>query len=455
LSVRAAARRSAIFSARSALLLGFGSILLLLVISGVDAIQVLGEMQRGNARIRSDYLERARKLDEIRSALYLSGTYIRDYLLEPDSENARRHQSSLKSTKARIEGELAGYETLLRPEQRAPFAGLQRELAAYWRSLDPVLHWTSEQRREGGYAFLRDEVFPRRTNMLAIAGRIAEVNEEEFTAGDRRLSEAFTTLRQRLVAVLAVTVLLGLLLAGATIHQIMGLERATARHLAEVTRAREELRELSARLVSAQENERATISRELHDAVGQSLSAVLLEVRNLAAVMPGSPPALGAHLDTIRKLAEGAVGMVRNMALLLRPSMLDDLGLIPALEWQARDVSRRTGMLVHVAAVGVPDDLPEEHKTCIYRIVQEALNNISKHAGAKTVRITVERRDGEINLAIQDDGRGFTPGPRRGLGLIGIGERVENLRGSFRVESEPGHGSLLAVTLPLAEAALA
>jgi signal transduction histidine kinase len=131
--------------------------------------------------------------------------------------------------------------------------------------------------------------------------------------------------------------------------------------------------------------------------------------------------------------------------------MLDDLGLLPALEWQARDVSRRTGMLVNVAAGELPDDLPEEHKTCIFRVVQEALNNIAKHAEARTVRISLNRERDHLLLAVQDDGKGFRVGEQKGLGLIGINERVENLHGRVRVESEPGRGALLEIRLPLAE----
>lgn len=442
--------RSAFFSTRTALLLGFGGLLLLLLVLGLDAVQVLSQMRNSNEQIRREFLERARKLEQIRSELYLSGTYIRDYLLEPDPAGADRNRNSFSATRKAIESELGGYEQLLRPEERAPFNVLKRQLQAYWQSLDPVLAWDAPTRRQHGYAFLRDEVFPRRTNMLSMADRIAIVNEQELTAGDRRLSEMFVGFRNRLMLVLAATVALGLLQAALTVTRILRLERATAHHLNEVTIARGELKDLSAKLVEAQENERKAISRELHDAVGQSLSAVLFELRNLAAVLPPDPPALRTHAVTIRKLVEGSVAMVRNMALLLRPSMLDDLGLVPALEWQARDVSKRTGMIVNVAGQELPEELPDEHKTCIYRIVQEALHNAAKHADAQTVRISVAECDGNINLSIYDDGRGFSPLEQKGLGLVGIYERVENLGGTFRVDSEPGGGTRLDIVLPLA-----
>src|SRR4029077_1394396 len=154
--------------------------------------------------------------------------------------------------------------------------------------------------------------------------------------------------------------------------------------------AQRELKELSKRLVDTEERERRAISRELHDEVGQSLSALLMDVENLARISPRES-VFRQGLQNIKTLAENCVNEVRNMALLLRPSMLDDLGLVPALEWQAREVSKRTGMLVEVVDENVSDTLPEDHKTCIYRVVQEALNNCSRHAQAKSARVFVRQ----------------------------------------------------------------
>jgi signal transduction histidine kinase len=138
------------------------------------------------------------------------------------------------------------------------------------------------------------------------------------------------------------------------------------------------------------------------------------------------------------------------MALLLRPSMLDDFGLVPALNWQARETVKRTGLRVQVAAADLPESLPEEHKTCIYRIVQEALNNVVRHAQARTVKISLERKPGEIVLNVQDDGTGFDALRVRGLGLLGIEERVHHLGGAFGIDSQLGRGTSLKINLPVA-----
>jgi signal transduction histidine kinase len=201
--------------------------------------------------------------------------------------------------------------------------------------------------------------------------------------------------------------------------------------------------------VQAQETERRALSRELHDEVGQSLSAVLVELRNLSTGLDlrSEDPAT-AQVDAIKNLVEGTIRVVRNMALLLRPSMLDDLGLVPALKWQAREISKRTSLEVSVAAE-LTDDLPDDFKTCIYRVVQEALHNCVSHARAKSVRIRVQQEPGHLSLSIQDDGQGFDARQVRGLGLLGIQERVAQLGGKCIVHSEPGTGAILTVELPM------
>jgi signal transduction histidine kinase len=435
---------------RAVLLAGFGGLLVLMAFAGIDAFSILRQIQDRNEKLRADFLDRSRRLEQIRSDLYLSGTYIRDYLLEPDARAAETYRASLEKTRREMDAALEGYQSLLASQEAPAFSGLKQELNQYWRVLDPALRWNPEQRRERGYPFLRDEVFPRRMTMLGIAGEIASVNEQQLNGGNQQVGILFAQFRSRLGVTLATTLGLGLLLAAFSMSRILALEREAGIRFTEIATAREKLKELSALLVEAQENERRAISRELHDEVGQSLSALLVELGNLSAALAGgSTAALRGHVEVIKKLAENSVNVVRNMALLLRPSMLDDLGLVPALQWQAREVSKRTGMRVDVAADNVSDDLPEEHKTCVYRVVQEALHNCSRHAGAQMVRVTVREEDARLLLAIQDDGQGFESRTERGLGLLGMEERVTHLGGSFQVDSKRGQGTLLSIELPL------
>ena len=240
----------------------------------------------------------------------------------------------------------------------------------------------------------------------------------------------------------------GLLLSLMSALYILRLERQARRRYQELARSRRDLEQLSARLVDAQETERRSLSRELHDEVGQSLGALLVDVGRLSNLIPLDSAPMQEQLGRIKTVAENAVGNVRNMALLLRPSMLDDLGLVPALEWQGREVSRRTEMEVDVQAQSVSEDLPDEYKICVYRVVQEALNNAARHASARTASVRVVQDSQKIQVSIVDHGRGFDPRRVRGLGLVGMEERVKRLGGSLTIESRRGQGTTVKAELP-------
>ncbi len=433
------------------LVLSFGGLLLLMTFAGIDGIFTLRQIQDSNDQSREDFLSRTRLLERIRSDVYLSGTYVRDYLLEPEPGKAESHRLNLLQKRLDIDSALAKYQAMLSNEEVTPFYGLKQELSAYWKVLEPVFQWDARQRREHGYAFLRDEVFPRRMAMLSIADQIAGISESQLNAAKLRVATTFSSFRQRLMITIGLTIALGLVLAALTTSRILRLESESANRYREIALARAELQQLSARLLEAQENERRSISRELHDEVGQALTGILLEMANLSTrIRSGDLDSVATKADEVKKLIEDSLGTVRNMALLLRPSMLDDLGLVPALQWQAREVSKRTGIRVRVQAEGVSEELPEEHKTCIYRVVQEALHNAVQHAGAKIVKVSVQQDAGRIRLEIEDDGRGFNAREERGMGLLGIQERVGHLGGAFQVESSPGRGTLLAIELPAA-----
>jgi signal transduction histidine kinase len=151
----------------------------------------------------------------------------------------------------------------------------------------------------------------------------------------------------------------------------------------------------------------------------------------------------------MKSVAERSVRSVRNMALLLRPSMLDDLGLVAALEWQGREVSRNSNVEVDVESENVSEDLPDDYKVTIYRLVQEALNNAVRHSGANTARVRAYQQNGHICVTVKDDGHGFDPARSRGMGMLGMEERVRRLGGRIEFRSAPGQGTTMSADLPL------
>jgi signal transduction histidine kinase len=441
---------SKLLKSRLVLFAGFGGLLAIIALSGVDALRVLNQFRKEDDQIRRQFLFRNRVLNDIRAEVYLSGTYVRDYLLEPDPQRASGFGAGLEDVRRQMESELSSYAGQLEPAESAHYGVLRTELAQYWEVLEPTLRWDARKRQAQGYAFLRDDVFPRRTAMLDVASRIADINEQQLNAGNERASGLLGKFQTRLVTTLFAALALGLGMAAFSTHKILQLEANALARYQETAEARRQLTHLSARLVEAQETERRSLSRELHDEVGQSLSAVLVELRNLLGGLGvRADEQIRSQAEVIKELVENSIRSIRNMALLLRPSMLDDLGLIPALKWQAREVSKRTLMEVSVATELVAEDLPDEHKTCVYRIVQEALHNCSRHSNATTVRVRVHHKAGGLLLSVQDDGKGFDVSQSKGLGLLGIEERVAQLGGACHVHSGPGIGTILTVELPL------
>ncbi len=430
------------FGTRVVLVAGFGGLLVLMATAGADSLRVLRQIQASNTQIHRDFLSRGHRLDQIRDALYLSGSVVRDYiLLDPGQSAAETLRAELKGIRDEMDSALQAYSRSLRPEEKEPFQELRSELDAYWAVLRPIFQWDAKEKREQGYWFLRQQLFTRRTTVLNIAHNITVVNEQTLKEGEKQIALLFDRFRHRLQIIMAIGLSLGLIVAVLSIAYILRLEKTADQRYLESLRAQAELKELSARLVDAQEQERRAIARELHDEVGQALGALLVDLGDAAA------PAADSEFQ--RRL-ENILNTVRNISLLLRPSMLDDLGLVAALEWQAREVTKRTGILVDLAKENVSDALPEDYKTCIYRVVQEALHNCFRHAQARSVHISVRQEPARLLLAVQDDGKGFDTRRARGLGLVGMAERVNHLGGTFEVESEPGRGTVLRVELPLA-----
>jgi PAS domain S-box-containing protein len=237
--------------------------------------------------------------------------------------------------------------------------------------------------------------------------------------------------------------------------QLLGTAIGNARLFADLQRHRELLARLSSRILTAQEEERQHLSRELHDGIGQSLSALKLGLEMIPRDAAGLPAAVQTDLQRTLEIVKETISELRRIALDLRPSMLDDLGLIPTLKWLAQRFQEQTGIVVRLDARGKIPRLSAEQEVNLYRIVQEALSNVVKHAEADRVTIRVRSTVAAVHLLVGDHGRGFQPdrapgeAGHTGLGLVGIEERVNLMDGRFRFRSRPDKGTLLAVQIPL------
>jgi signal transduction histidine kinase len=202
------------------------------------------------------------------------------------------------------------------------------------------------------------------------------------------------------------------------------------------------------RVVAGQELERQRLARELHDETGQALTSILL---GLKGIEDADPADVRESLRELRELVVSTLQDVRRLAVELRPKALDDFGLVAALERLAETFTEQANVEVHVQAALGDTRLPSEIETALYRIVQEALTNVIKHANARVVSVVLTRQDGRVAVVIEDDGRGFDPDaqPGEGLGLLGMRERIALVDGRLSVESGTGRGTTIAVEVPL------
>ncbi len=227
-------------------------------------------------------------------------------------------------------------------------------------------------------------------------------------------------------------------------------ERTRAEH--DLRESREEIRNLALTASSVREQEKSRIARELHDELGQALTALKIDVGWLREHLEGSPQEVEGKLGAMQVLLDGTVAAARRIAADLRPLMLDDLGLVAACEWLAHNFQQRTGTPCELVLGAGELDLPDPYATAVFRVLQESLTNVAKHAEATQVEVTLERSEATMILTVRDNGRGFTPsGPRKqgSYGLVGLRERAYLLGGDIRVESAPGQGTFIEMRLPI------
>ena len=223
--------------------------------------------------------------------------------------------------------------------------------------------------------------------------------------------------------------------------------------------AKEELRtHLLEKLISAQEEERARIARELHDEAGQSLTGIVMSVEAAASALPSGAAASQERLERAKALAQNTIEEIRKLVIDLRPAALDDLGLMPALRACAEERLADRGVKVYLEPSKLDQRLPGHVESCLFRVVQEAITNIARHAHAKSAHIRLRQNGRSLTLLVEDDGEGFdmtevlgSSDKTRALGLLGMQERVALCGGSLRVESTPGRGTRVQAEIPLAE----
>jgi signal transduction histidine kinase len=434
---------------------GLAALVLLVIVSVLTASRRADEIYNQLEALNAHHREVDTRLRRLRADVHLSGIFIRDYLLDAETEHASEYREVLSKFRQNNMASLMELRTLVTgAEERARIDNFQAKLEDYWEVFEPLFGWTAVEKATQSFRFLRREVLPRREAALAIAQDIEQFNNANLQAQRAEVTRRFASFQGRLRALLWQSLVLGVLVASIAVIRLRMLERRAVEQRLLAEDAERQLRQLSQQLVAMQEEERRKLSRELHDHVGQMLTALRMELGRIDRVRGPVAAEIPAAVAECRQLVDNVVRTVRDLSLGLRPSMLDDFGLQAALEWHIRDVGRRFGLTIDLNTNGDFDTVPDPHRTCIYRVVQEALTNCMRHAHATRVEVKLERRGDALEASIADDGVGIEQSRQRtGLGLRGIEERVRDLAGSVTVRTAPQGGTTIRVILPLPAAA--
>ena len=435
---------------------GYAFMIALLVVSALEAYRVQGILSRQTLEIYRQGVKQDRLLSQLRLDVWRGSVYARDFFLNPDASQAAAFKSQLDSLRRDSMSGTDQLGMLSIPEQSRVEA--RNRLLEFWNTLDEAANSMIGVTGADAHKFAQREIVPRRSQASAVLRQLSQTSQEVVERSAVELARSRQAAGQRILLMLGLSLLSGTLVAFFSIRRNENLERELRRRHEQTAEAKRELEQLSVRLIEVQEEERGRLSRELHDEIGQVLTALRIEVsRSLSLVGPLSPEA-GQQLGRARDLAERAVRTVRNISLLLRPAALDDLGLIPALHWQVEDFSRRSGIQCDFTQEDVEDLLPDEIKTCAYRIVQETLHNCEKHSGASCIRVLIRQTADCLQIEAEDNGVGLELAPngmpvrRHGSGILGMRERTVIAGGSLTLSSAPGKGLRLVARIPLHDA---
>jgi signal transduction histidine kinase len=409
---------------------GFTLVILLLLAAAFVGVRSVQSIQRNAAELVREQSVTNRLIDELHSQQTSLSEVFSVLARDPDSVDFDKIMAQLDEADRDID--------------RISEEGSRTEESRLWSRLRTSSSaFSNEARRllttENIATYASMELFRDHAAFVSVVARLLEVEYRKVSAAQAQIDRRSSRLLTQSTVFAGASVLLALLFAAVTLRMASQLIHAMEWQAGELSR-------VSWHMLENQEATARRFSHELHDELGQSLTAVKA---NLAAIEAGGAFSR-ERVDDCLRLVDEAIGNVRQMSQLLRPTILDDFGLEAGLRWLAEGFSARTGVEVKVEST-CPGRLPDETETHLFRIAQEALTNIARHSGAKHARIALDGELNSVRLAIQDDGSGLpeAASERRGLGLTGIRARARSAGGSAEIRSTAGQGVLIEVRVPI------
>ena len=422
------------------LLAGFALVILLLLAAAMVSVRNIDSIQQNAASLVREQAVTNHLIDELHKQQTSLSEVFSILARDPDSVDYDRIMSQLDEAGRDID--------------RVSAEGEKTPEHELWTRLRQAsVDFTQEARRilavENPETFRSLDLFRDHEAFIAVIERLIEAEYRKVTDAQTQIDQRSRRLLRDSILFAAASVLMALVFAAVTVRMVVQLIRGLDWQTAELGR-------VSWHMLEDQEATARRFSHELHDELGQSLTALKT---NLAALEAGGTLNRDRLTDCLR-LVDESIGNVRQMSQLLRPTILDDFGLEAGVRWLTEGFSARTGIEADVTS-NYAGRLPDETETHLFRIAQEALTNVARHAGAKHVHVRLESRNGDICLSVQDDGRGLFPAPPGApvppdptkrpatLGMSGMRARARSAGGDLSVRSRPGEGVLIEVRVPL------
>jgi signal transduction histidine kinase len=438
---------------RAAVLVGLAVTLGLWLFAGYQVTLRMQAAQRDGLAASARYLQAQDLLASVRTQVLVASVLVRDALLNPEAAAVGSNRQALQRAYDAIDHQLARYVPFVgSSSERERVGRLRDEVKEFRSATDEVLATDSRDWPRNAGMLLR-RFMPRREAAIRISEEVQTLNRAAFIEQQQTINAMQSSLQRQVWTVFGIASAISLAIGWLAFRHSSRLERRLTEQRGREEQIANDLQRLSARLLHAQEEEQRRIARELHDEVGQLLSAVKMEL----AVAGRKLERTGGKADLLsdaESSVDTALHSVRDLSHLLHPSALDDLGLVAALVSQLADFRRRHEIPVDFVHSGIESRHSDETERAVYRIVQEALTNIARHAHASTARVVLNADASHCRVIVEDDGIGFDvshaelPGSRRGLGLLGIRERVAQLRGTVKIESGRSRGTRIEVDLP-------
>jgi signal transduction histidine kinase len=324
----------------------------------------------------------------------------------------------------------------------------------FWLLADEAFTLADQGHEDSARYLIRSQLEEQHETISRVVSQLLNLNDQAQREAGQRVSLVYGQVSKDILLLIAVLFLVAL---GTGLYTLQANRKTFERlhHLAERLQSQsEQLRMLSWKLIEVQEQTLRHVARDLHDHFGQILTAIGVMLGRAGQKALDRDPVFVQDVEAVKKIVADTLQNVRDESQIFRPAILDDFGLQQTLEWFVEQFARQTGVQVHYRGELSDGIFPPEAAIHVYRIVQEALNNVARHSGAREAWVILEEKENQLNLEIRDNGAGFEAGAEvkraagQGIGLMGMRERAEHLRGSFAIRSAPQKGTTVSVSVP-------